>query len=190
MKKSRDIMVKVCSRCGIVNSEKAEDCESCGAELGAPVSNREAKKLIRQIAKRNEETKNAINAEKYGGTDDESVPQIPMTASRIVIGTVTGLVAAGIVVLMVLSMLFGHEHAGDLIKIDIGALVLLAIALLYCFLPGEMWALSHCFDKMYYKEIPEPSDMGLVLQQVGVAILTLVGGALFTIHLLVLCGVL
>lgn len=185
----KEIMVKICSKCGIVNTERADECESCGAELGASVKNSEAEKLINQITKRNEAMKEAITAEKYGGTKP-MVPQIPLTPSRIIIGSVACLVAAAVVVLMVLNGVYANEYSWDLTIADMCALVLLAIAILDSFLPGQMWVIAHCMDTLYYKEMPEPSETGLVFQQIGNVLLILLSSAIFTLHLLAFCGIL
>ena len=183
----KGIMVKVCSECGIVNAERAEKCESCGAELESPVTNRAAHKLSKGIVKRNEKTKKAIAAEKFGGRG-EKMPDIPVTASRIVIGVIGCLVAAGLIALMVLLGLSDHEFAPELFKLGICGLLLVGIAILQCFLPGQMWALEHTFYWMNYKDMPEPSDTGLVLQQVSCAILTLLGAAVVVFQVCVLSG--
>jgi len=180
-------MVKVCKRCGIVNSEKSEECESCGAELGAPVKSVETNKLSKQIAKRNEKTKKAIADEKFGGSV-EKYPDIPVTPSRI-IGAIGCLVAVGLIVMIVLSMMNGHEFAYELISMGVCGLVLTAIAILYCFLPSQIWAFRHSFYWMQYKEMPEPSDMGLVMEQVACAFLILLGATTFVFQLCILMGV-
>ena len=182
-------MVKVCSRCGIVNAESAEDCESCGAELGAPVTNRAAHKLSKEIVKRSEKMKKAIADEKFGGSV-EKIPDIPVTTSRIIIGVIGCLVAVGLIVLMVISGLNDHEFARELIMLGVCSLILVVVAILECFLPGQMWAMNHAFYWMHYKQMPEPSDTGLVLQQVACVMLVLLGAAAFVFQLCILLGVL
>jgi len=185
----KEIMVKVCSRCGIVNAEKAEECESCGAGLGAAVTNSAAKKLSKQIARNNEKMRKAIADEKFGGLG-EKVPDIPVTTSRIIIGSIGILAAIGLIALMVIGNLSDHEFAPELNTIGVCGLLLIVIAVLYCFLPGPMWAFEHAFYHLHYKEMPEPSGTGLVLQQVSCVILILLGAAAFVFQLCVLTGVL
>jgi len=182
-------MVKICSRCGIANNERAEECESCGAELGAPVANSEANKLSKQIAKRNEKIRKAIAAEKFGAPDEEPI-DIPVTPARIVIGVIGCLAAVCEVVLMVLSDQLFPGYTYEMFMIGIDAMVLLAIAILHCFLPGWMWMLGHCFDRIYYKEIPKPSDTGLKLQVASCVLLILMGIACIGFQFAVIFGLL
>jgi len=184
----KEIMVKVCPKCGIVNSEKADDCEACGTELGAPVTSSTAHKLSKQITKQNEKLRKAIADEKFGGSV-EKFPDIPVTTSRIIIGAIGCLVAVGLIVLMVLSGLSDHKFAPELIMIGASGLMLVVIAILICLLPSAMWALEHAFYWMHYKEMPEPSDTNLVLQQVSCVILILLGIAAFVFQLCILLGV-
>lgn len=181
-------MVKVCSKCGIVNTERARVCESCGAELGAPIENSEADKMSEQIAKRNEKTKKSIEAEKFGGPD-ENYPQIPVTPFRKITGITACVAAAGVAALMVLSFVSSHEFAQLVFLTGIPALLLLVIAVLHCFLPGKMWAMSHFMDRLYYKEMPLPSDIGLFMQCVSIVFCVLFGIAVLAFQILLLCGV-
>lgn len=169
----KEIMVKVCSKCGIVNTERAEECESCGEELGVPVKNSEAKKLIKQIAKRNEQSKKAIAAEKFGGPKEEIV-DIPVTPARKVIGVIGCLLAVCEIVLMVLLACFSPRFANEMFMVGFCVLLLLTIAILYCFIPGTMWTISNSLYHLYYKEMPTPSDIGLVMQVVSCVLLILV----------------
>ncbi len=144
---AKEIMVKVCSKCGIANPEKAEECEACGAELGEPITNKEAKKLSKQIAKKNEKFKNAIAAEKFGGQDEEDPIDIPVTPAHIVIGVIGCLAAVCEIVIMVLSNKLFPEYTYEMMLGGIGALVLLAVAILDCFMPSMMWTLGHYMDR-------------------------------------------
>lgn len=184
-----EIIVKVCEKCGIVNTERAQECESCGAELGAPVKNSEANKLSKQIAKRNERTKKAIAAEKFGGSDEDPI-DIPVTPTRICIGVVGCFVAVCEMVLMALCGRLFPEYADEMFIVGLGVLVLQAIAVLHCFLPGKMWMIAHCIDHLFYKDIPRPSDTGLKFQIFSCVLLILMGIAFIVLQLLVLCGVL
>lgn len=184
---NEEIMVKVCSKCGIVNSERTKKCEECRTKLGAAVKNSDAEELIEQITKRNEELKESITAAKYGGTV-EKTPHIPVTPSRIVIGVIVCLVAAGLVVLIVLSFIYPSEFTNDLITADFCGLLLLAYAILHCFAPSAMWAFSHLTYQLHYKEMPEPSGAALVLQQIACVMLILFGAAVFSFHVAVFCG--
>ncbi len=184
---NEEIMVKVCSKCGIVNSERAKKCEECGTKLGAAVKNSDAEELIEQITKRNEEIKESITAAKYGGSI-EKTPHIPITPSRIVIGVIALLVSVGLIVLMVLSCISPNEFTKDLIAADFCGLLLLAYAMLHCFAPSAMWAFSHLTYQLHYKEMPEPSDTALVLQQVACVLLILFGAAVFGFHFAVFFG--
>lgn len=183
-----EIMVKVCSKCGIVNTERAKKCEECGAKLGAAVKNSETEDAIEKVTKRNKKIKKAIESEKYGG-GDEKTPYIPVTASRIVIGVIGILVAVALIVGMVLTCLNSHENGYELFTIGGGGLILVVLAVLYCFAPSQMWALSHFGYQLRYKEMPEPSDAALVFQQIASVILILLGGAIFVFQLIALCDI-
>ncbi len=185
-----EIMVKVCEKCGIVNSERAEECENCTAELGEAIKNSEAKKLIKQIAKRNAKTKKAIANEKFGGGGEDEDPDIPVTPARIVIGILSSLVALGIVVITVLLGIFNSYDIGvSLIPSNLIFLLLMAIPIFTCFTPGAMWAISHLNYQVRYDRMPQPSDIGLVFQLIGCVALTLVGAAVFVAELLLVLGV-
>ncbi len=186
---SKEIMVKVCSKCGIINSEKAEECESCGAGLDAPVKNRKANKLSKRITKRNEKIRKAIADEKFSAPEEEPV-DIPVTPARIVLGVIGCLAAVCEVVIMVLSGRICPEFSYEVFMLGICTLMLLAIAVLHCFLPGKMWMLNHCFDWIYYKETPKPSDTGLKLQVVGCALLILLSAAFIGGQLALIFGLL
>ncbi|MBE6754276.1 MAG: hypothetical protein E7559_08015 [Ruminococcaceae bacterium] len=185
----KEIMVKVCTKCGIVNTERAKKCESCGAKLGAPVTSSEADKLCEQIAEHNEKMKKAIADEKFGGSVEDTV-DIPVTPARIVIGVLGCIAAVCEVVLMILSHRFFPEGADEMNHGGFCVLLLFLIAVLHCFLPSQMWSLSHCMDWIHYKEIPRPSDLGLKLQVVSSAFLILLGVAFITLQVLLFCGVL
>lgn len=177
-------MVKVCEKCGIVNSERAEECENCTAELGEAIKNSEAKKLIRQIAKRNARTKEAIANEKFGGME-EDIPEIPVTPARIVVGIIGCLAALGTVAFMViLGILQPVEETTMLIMSNFGILLLIGLAVFICFKPTTWWALTHWKYEMYYKEMPQPSDTGLALQVVGCVMLILCAVALLVMEIL------
>lgn len=185
----KEIMVKVCHRCGIVNTEKAEKCESCGAGLEAPIANSEAKKLIRQIENRNEETKRAIAAEKFGSGVEKPV-DIPVTAAHIVIGVIGCIAAVCEAVIMLLSGRLFPEATDEMVLTGLCVFFLLAIAVLQSFMPGKMWTLAHCIDQLSYNEKLSPSSFGVNEQMISSVILILLGVAFITLQLLVAFGVL
>ncbi len=184
-----EIMVKVCERCGVVNTEKAEECEGCGAKLGDAIKNSEAKKHIKQIAKRNAKTKETIANEKFGGME-EDIPEIPVTPARIVIGIFGCLVVLGLAVITVLLGIYNPYEIGySIMPFNLIIFLMMAISIFTCFTPSKMWALSHWNYQMRYDRMPEPSDVGLVFQVIGCALLDLIGLAVFVVELLVVLGV-
>ncbi|MBE6758960.1 MAG: hypothetical protein E7554_02580 [Ruminococcaceae bacterium] len=186
----KEIMAKVCPKCGIVNSEKAEDCEACGTGLGAAVTSRQANKLSRQISKKNEKLRKAIADEKHSVPAEEPI-DIPVTPTRIVIGVIGCLAMLCEVVLMVFSYrLFPEDFTYEMFMLGFCALILLIIGVLHCFIPGMMWSIEHCFDKIYYKEMPRPSDTGLKLLTFSSALLVLLGIASVGFQIAVICGLL
>lgn len=185
----KEIMVKVCSKCGIVNAERAEECEACGTGLDAAVTSREAHKLSKKINKRNEKIRKAIADEKFSAPAEEPV-NIPVTAAHKVFGVIGCLTAVCDVVFTVLSVRHLPDFSYELILSALSILMLLAIAVLLCFLPGEMWSLRHCFYWMHYKEMPKPSDTGIKLQLVAAVILILIGIAAIVLQTLAVFGLL
>ncbi len=186
----KEMMVKVCNKCGIVNSERAQECEACAAKLDEPVTSREAKKLTKQIEKRNKKIKDAITAEKFGGME-EDIPYIPVTPAHIVIGVIGCLTALCIVgISIVLGIMRPFDETTSLLLGNFGVLLMLVIPICICFFPSKMWAFRHGWYQLRYKEMPQPSDINSVFDLIACAVIILVGAAAFVVQLLLICGVL
>jgi len=186
--KNHDIPVKLCPRCGMIFSSKAEECEVCGAELGEPVKNGEAKSLSRKIAKNYKKQQKSIADEKLGGSAGSTGTDIPVTGWNIAVGILAVIAALGTIAILVISII-GRRPDGELwLSGNIAILLMLAVIIFDSFFPGAAWDLAHWDYSLHYDSKPYPSDIHIFLTKLANTILIIGAFAAIAVQLFQFLG--
>lgn len=173
-----EILVKVCSKCGIFNSERAEKCESCGTKLDEAITQKEAEDLSEEIEKRNKKISEDIAEAKSVGLTVEEI-DLPVSPFRKVLGiimaVVTVVMTLGTIILIFCPNPFeGKDMAyGEII---IGGFLLdfiMAYLTALCLFPGKVWSAQLYYSRYRYSQVPIPSDFALDMQCVAFIFFTL-----------------
>lgn len=178
------VKVKVCKKCGLTFSEKTKVCEVCGTKLGEALDYEAAENLSEDITEQNEETKKKIANEKFGASaGDSSNPGIEVTLAHKIIGIISVVIIAAIIVLMIIAgasprMLNNENIDGSFYGFNIGMIFIVGyLSTFYCFWPNEFWMFNHMFDWIHYKETLTPSEFTLKCGPVVAAFFNLLGVA-------------
>ncbi|MBR4092826.1 MAG: hypothetical protein IKK32_03020 [Oscillospiraceae bacterium] len=173
-----EILVKVCSKCGIFNSERAEKCESCGTKLDEAIGQKEADELSREIEKRNKKISEDIAEAKTSGPAEKKI-DLPVSPFRKVLGiimaVVTVVMTLGAIILIFCPNPFeGTNMAyGELIIGGFLLAFLMAYLTVFCLFPGKVWSAELYFSSYLYNQNPIPSDLALNMQCVAFIFFTL-----------------
>ena len=175
-----EILVKVCSKCGIFNSERAEKCESCGTKLDEAITQKEAEHLSEEIEKRNKKISADIAEAKSGGlTEKEKEIDLPVSPFRKVLGiimaVVTVVMTLGAIILIFCPNPFEGENMayGEIILGGFSFDFIMAYLTAFCLFPGKVWAEQLYFSRYRYSQVPIPSDFALDMQCVAFIFFTL-----------------
>ena len=173
-----EILVKVCSKCGIFNSERAEKCESCGTKLDEAITQKEADELSREIEKRNKKISEDIAEAKTSGPAEKEI-DLPVSPFRKVLGiimaVVTVVMTLGAIILIFCPNPFeGTNMAyGELIIGGFLLAFLMAYLTVFCLFPGKVWSAELYFSSYRYSQVPIPSDLALNMECVAFIFFTL-----------------
>ena len=173
-----EILVKVCSKCGIFNSERAEKCESCGTKLDEAITQKEAEELSEEIEKRNKKISEDIAEAKSSGLTEKEI-DLPVSPFRKVLGiimaVVTVVMTLGAIILIFCPNPFeGTNMAyGELIIGGFLLAFLMAYLTVFCLFPGKVWSAELYFSSYLYSQNPIPSDLALNMQCVAFIFFTL-----------------
>ncbi len=173
-----ELMVKVCSKCGIFNSENAEKCESCGAKLDEAIGKKEAEELSEEIEKRNKKISADIAEAKSSGSAEKEI-DLPVSPFRKVLGIIMAVVTAvmtlGAIILIFCPNPFeGKDMAyGEIILGGFLLAFIMAYLTAFCLFPGKVWSAQLYFSRYRYSQDPIPSDFALNMQCVAFIFFTL-----------------
>lgn len=173
-----EILVKVCSKCGIFNSERAEKCESCGTKLDEAITQKEADELSREIEKRNKKISEDIAEAKTSGPAEKEI-DLPVSPFRKVLGiimaVVTVVMTLGAIVLIFCPNPFEGKNMayGEIIIGGFLLAFIMAYLTAFCLFPGKVWSAQLAFSRYRYSQVPIPSDFALNMQCVAFIFFTL-----------------
>lgn len=173
-----EIMVKVCPKCGIFNSENAERCESCETRLDEAVSKDEAEKLSEEIEKRNKKISEDIAEAKNSGPAEKEI-DLPVSPFRKVLGIIMAVVTAAMTLGTIILILCPNPFEGKNMaygEIILGGFLLalvMAYLTAFCLFPGKVWSAQLAFSRYHYSQVPIPSDFALNIQCVAFIFFTL-----------------
>lgn len=173
-----EILVKVCSKCGIFNSERAEKCESCGAKLDEAIGKKEADELSEEIEKRNKKISADIAEAKSSGLAEKEI-DLPVSPFRKVLGiimaVVTVVMTLGAIILIFCPNPFeGKDMAyGEIIIGGFLLALIMAYLTALCLFPGKVWSAQLYYSSYRYSQVPIPSDLALNMQCVAFIFFTL-----------------
>ena len=173
-----EILVKVCSKCGIFNSERAEKCESCGTKLDEAITQKEAEELSEEIEKRNKKISADIAEAKSSGSTEKEI-DLPVSPFRKVLGiimaVVTVVMTLGAIILIFCPNPFeGKDMAyGEIIIGGFLLAFIMAYLTALCLFPGKVWTEQLYFSRYRYSQVPIPSDFALNMQCVAFIFFTL-----------------
>lgn len=178
-----DIKVKLCEKCGVLNSDDDTVCEACGTKLGEAVSNDDADKIIADIAKKKEAIERAKRASIVEDYEADNIEEIPTTPFGKVIGVLSYALIAAYIVLFIVGLIKGVGAAGAFFIWDLLMCLFLVFNAVSCFNPTLGWRITHLGYIMHYKKLPEPSDIGFVMIQISYILFLIVGIAGFGFQL-------
>ena len=173
-----EILVKVCSKCGIFNSERAEKCESCGTKLDEAIGKKEAEELSEEIEKRNKKISADIAEAKSSGSTEKEI-DLPVSPFRKVLGiimaVVTVVMTLGTIILIFCPNPFeGKDMAyGEIIIGGFLLALIMAYLTALCLFPGKVWSAQLYYSSYRYSQVPIPSDLALNMQCVAFIFFTL-----------------
>ncbi len=173
-----EILVKVCSKCGIFNSERAEKCESCGTKLDEAIGKKEAEELSEEIEKRNKKISADIAEAKSSGPAKKEI-DLPVSPFRKVLGiimaVVTVVMTLGAIILIFCPNPFEGKNMayGEIIIGGFLLAFLMAYLTVFCLFPGKVWSAQLYFSSYRYSQVPIPSDYALNMQCVAFIFFTL-----------------
>ena len=173
-----EILVKVCSKCGIFNSERAEKCESCGTKLDEAIGKKEAEDLSEEIEKRNKKISADIAEAKTSGPAEKKI-DLPVSPFRKVLGiimaVVTVVMTLGAIILIFCPNPFeGKDMAyGEIIIGGFLLAFIMAYLTALCLFPGKVWSAQLYYSRYRYSQVPIPSDFALDMQCVAFIFFTL-----------------
>lgn len=173
-----EILVKVCSKCGIFNSERAEKCESCGTKLDEAITQKEADELSEEIEKRNKKISEDIAEAKSSGLTEKEI-DLPVSPFRKVLGiimaVVTVVMTLGVIILMFCPNPFEGKNMayGEIIIGGFLLAFIMAYLTAFCLFPGKVWSSQLYFSRYRYSQVPIPSDYALNMQCVAFIFFTL-----------------
>lgn len=173
-----EILVKVCSKCGIFNSERAEKCESCGTKLDEAITQKEAEELSEEIEKRNKKINADIAEAKSSGLTEKEI-DLPVSPFRKVLGiimaVVTVVMTLGAIILIFCPNPFEGENMayGEIIIGGFLLAFIMAYLTALCLFPGKVWSAQLYYSSYRYSQVPIPSDLALNMQCVAFIFFTL-----------------
>lgn len=173
-----EILVKVCSKCGIFNSERAEKCESCGTKLDEAIGKKEAEELSEEIEKRNKKISENIAEAKSSGLTEKEI-DLPVSPFRKVLGiimaVVTVVMTLGAIILIFCPNPFEGKNMayGEIIIGGFLLAFIMAYLTAFCLFPGKVWSAQLYFSNYRYSQVPIPSDYALNMQCVAFIFFTL-----------------
>lgn len=173
-----EILVKVCSKCGIFNSERAEKCESCGTKLDEAITQKEADELSEEIEKRNKKISEDIAEAKSSGLTEKEI-DLPVSPFRkalgIIMAVVTVVMTLGAIILIFCPNPFeGKDMAyGEIIIGGFLLAFIMAYLTAFCLFPGKVWSAQLYYSSYRYSQVPIPSDLALNMQCVAFIFFTL-----------------
>ena len=173
-----EILVKVCSKCGIFNSERAEKCESCGTKLDEAIGKKEAEELSEEIEKRNKKISADIAEAKSSGSTEKEI-DLPVSPFRKVLGiimaVVTVVMTLGTIILIFCPNPFEGENMayGEIIIGGFLLALIMAYLTALCLFPGKVWSAQLYYSSYRYSQVPIPSDLALNMQCVAFIFFTL-----------------
>ena len=173
-----EILVKVCSKCGIFNSERAEKCESCGTKLDEDITQKEAEELSEEIEKRNKKISEDIAEAKSSGLTEKEI-DLPVSPFRKVLGiimaVVTVVMTLGAIILIFCPNPFEGKNMayGEIIIGGFLLAFIMAYLTALCLFPGKVWSAQLYYSSYRYSQVPIPSDFALNMQCVAFIFFTL-----------------
>ena len=173
-----EILVKVCSKCGIFNSERAEKCESCGTKLDEAIGKKEAEELSEEIEKRNKKINADIAEAKSSGSTEKEI-DLPVSPFRKVLGiimaVVTVVMTLGAIILIFCPNPFEGKNMayGEIIIGGFLLAFIMAYLTALCLFPGKVWSAQLYYSSYRYSQVPIPSDLALNMQCVAFIFFTL-----------------
>ena len=173
-----EILVKVCSKCGIFNSERAEKCESCGTKLDEAITQKEADELSEEIEKRNKKISEDIAEAKSSGLTEKEI-DLPVSPFRkalgIIMAVVTVVMTLGAIILIFCPNPFEGKNMayGEIIIGGFLLAFIMAYLTAFCLFPGKVWSAQLYYSSYRYSQVPIPSDLALNMQCVAFIFFTL-----------------
>ena len=173
-----EILVKVCTKCGIFNSERAEKCESCGTKLDEAIGKKEAEDLSEEIEKRNKKISADIAEAKSSGSTEKEI-DLPVSPFRKVLGiimaVVTVVMTLGAIILIFCPNPFEGKNMayGEIIIGGFLLAFIMAYLTAFCLFPGKVWSAQLYYSSYRYSQVPIPSDLALNMQCVAFIFFTL-----------------